>query len=33
LQMRGGIMSIKMVGDALLWCGAINYGLLLIWFL
>lgn len=26
-------MSIKMVGDALLWCGVINYGLLLIWFL
>lgn len=26
-------MSIKMAGDVLLWCGAINYGLLLWWFL
>ena len=26
-------MSIKMIGDVLLWCGAINYGLLLWWFL
>jgi hypothetical protein len=31
--MRGGIMSIKMVRDVLLWCGVINYGLLLWWFL
>jgi hypothetical protein len=31
--MRGGIMSIKMADDVLLWCGAINYGLLLWWFL
>jgi hypothetical protein len=31
--MRGGIMSVKMASDVLLLCGAINFGLLLWWFL
>ena len=26
-------MSIKMAGDVLLWCGVIDFGLLLLWFL
>jgi len=26
-------MNVKIAGGVLLWCGAINYGLLLIWFL
>jgi len=26
-------MNIKMVEEFLLWCGAINFGMLLIWFL
>jgi len=32
-QIRGGNMNIKMVEEFLLWCGVINYGMLLIWFL
>jgi hypothetical protein len=32
-QLRGGDMNVKMAGEVLLWCGVINYGLLLIWFL
>ncbi|MGZ8430077.1 MAG: DUF6868 family protein [Candidatus Deferrimicrobiaceae bacterium] len=32
-RIRGGNMNIKMVEEFLLWCGAINYGMLLIWFL
>ena len=26
-------MNVKMAGEVRLWCGVINYGLLLIWFL